>query len=533
MNYIDNINVKGTVYEIQDTALSNTTADELRQLIKCNLPVQEETGNFIIINNTIEEPLIDLKIYGKNKKNNDNIIVACKDGKLPMGTVNINLAYMERGALNTSGEEIESTTAWRSHFFPILSNFIYASKDYIYSDTTCNLTAFFYDVNMTYLGNVIVMDYNKSQQAIELSTITEITDAAFVRFVQVYPNSSNSPDTTKLMITFADSGEEEYPGHIKACGSDTTLLMPGNIELRGLPVEETDSWNYQDKNGQFWICDEVNYGTGTYTRRIGKTTFNNLLGVSHIGNGVFKTNAPAVTYNFENHIMTRIYESVESDSSLEEGQIHAINDGAHVEWRDSRFITEDDPVAAMLAVIGDEPIYYMLRSPNTNYMTDEQKNSFNMLRSQNNMTRIFTKDGAQPDFTVTVVSKQDNVSKIKQLEELVDALVYDRSNGSQRTDHGLFITNQPVDNTITGTAEIKVIGPQDELTFTWKKMNDFDWVDLDDSDITEDLTDIENEIQGSRITTNSTVSRLYVCQVSFTGYDTFVESRRVSLCKSI
>ena len=53
-------------------------------------------------------------------------------------------------------------------------------------------------------------------------------------------------------------------------GQTLTAQKPADVPvlLPGIPVES--GGNYTDKNGQHWVCDEVDFTRGKYTQRIGK-----------------------------------------------------------------------------------------------------------------------------------------------------------------------------------------------------------------------------------------------------------------------
>lgn len=198
------------------------------------------------------------------------------------------------------------------------------------------------------------------------------------------------------------------------------------------------------------------------------------------------------------------------------------NTGNHILYiKDSRFSDKNSFKAAMSGV----EMVYELQEPIPYNLTPQQLNLF---KDYNN---ISTTAGE-----VVIAYRQNNSKKIEELENLVDALIYDRNNVSQTTDHGLFITNQPVSDTITGTAEIKVLGyadPYNPLTFTWKREGGMGYVDLDiNYETVKDLKDSNNLTYGSRITTNRTTSSMYKCVVS-SGSNTLAESRPIYLQKQI
>lgn len=449
---------------------ANQAVDDLRHFMEQVTPADTATGRVVTFEPTTEGPFIGLEVFGRCEQDGTptptspkDIAVAGDGGTLKMSTVSKNLAHMERGTLNASGAEAASTTAWRTGYLPIMGACVYASKDYNFSDSALNMTAHFYGAGLAHLGSAVVMDYNVLQQATALSTVAAAAGAIFVRFVQDFPSTSSRPEMFSVMVTFGASGEQ-FPEFSLADGSRASLLIPSGAGLRGLPVEETDSWNYQDTEGQYWVCDVASYSDGVCTRRVGKTTFANLTGLQYdASTGIFKTTSPIPTALFENHIMTRIYESVDNDSSvpptLADGQICPINAGPHVQWKDSRFTSVED----MLAAIGDEPIYYMLRASSVAYMTDEQKNSFNALRSCNGITHVFAEDAARPYFTASVYSNflehlDDTVEEAVQIavSEAVEPIHDEVENIGERVDD--------LESYVRDMSPVAAVGPADMVS---------------------------------------------------------------------
>ena len=67
-------------------------------------------------------------------------------------------------------------------------------------------------------------------------------------------------------------------------GHAQQMLCPVHNDLPGIPV--SDGGNYTDESGQQWLCDEVNFATGVYTRNLGVKTFDGTEAWSKTGTNV-------------------------------------------------------------------------------------------------------------------------------------------------------------------------------------------------------------------------------------------------------
>lgn len=92
-----------------------------------------------------------------------------------------------------------------------------------------------------------------------------------------------------------------------------TLLIPTPNGLSGIPV--TSGGNYTDADGQQWICDEVDFGMGTHTQRIGKINSYNSETVGNIWMSTTGQLTPGATvlYKLDNPIVSNLDAEMISD----------------------------------------------------------------------------------------------------------------------------------------------------------------------------------------------------------------------------
>lgn len=85
-----------------------------------------------------------------------------------------------------------------------------------------------------------------------------------------------------------------------------TLLIPTPNGLSGIPVDS--GGNYTDADGQQWICDEVDFGMGTHTQRIGKINSYNSEAVGNIWMSTTGQLTPGATvlYKLDNPIVSNL-----------------------------------------------------------------------------------------------------------------------------------------------------------------------------------------------------------------------------------
>lgn len=96
------------------------------------------------------------------------------------------------------------------------------------------------------------------------SSVTKI----FVR-IRRSQNGSTLSGTAYPIVVAGTVAPDKYEPY----KSTQTLISQTPNGLLGIPVTDASIATYTDKDGQMWICDEIDYGAGEYIQRIGEQIF--------------------------------------------------------------------------------------------------------------------------------------------------------------------------------------------------------------------------------------------------------------------
>lgn len=105
-------------------------------------------------------------------------------------------------------------------------------------------------------------------------------------FGKTVQNGTPTPENPVELVSTSDGGSVTVC--IGISESDTnpqTLSVSTPNGLPGIPV--TSGGNYTDENGQQWICDEVDFGSGEYVQRIKTKVFNGTESFYRVGTKQF------------------------------------------------------------------------------------------------------------------------------------------------------------------------------------------------------------------------------------------------------
>ena len=131
-----------------------------------------------------------------------------------------------------------------------------AGKYYIYSGTR---DVYLYVV-VWRKGRNVVLGYSVGTNAAQIEIMDGDKFRIFLRTAAAFKGK------VKAMITRIPVNATSYEPYKPA----QTLIIPTPGGLPGIPV--SSGGNYTDKDGQQWVCDEVDLKKGVYVQRIGKRT---------------------------------------------------------------------------------------------------------------------------------------------------------------------------------------------------------------------------------------------------------------------
>lgn len=393
----------------------NMQSSTVDTLTKMNSPSVSDTGKIVTIDGTVDAPLGELFIYGKSAQDSTtptpsapvSIVTAGESGTLPMVSVGKNLAYMTKGSVSYStGAEETSSQATRTGFIPIMGPRLYCTKSIAFaSGSSYSLNARCYAADFSYIGTVRLMDGEVLESYVTLQYNTTLNQAAYIRFVQFYPDSATTPEDINLMIAFGDTSSVSYPEYVKASGISSAIPTPSG--LQGVPV--TSGGNYTDTNGQQWICDTIDLETGIWTKRCGTVILDNsrtdyILGSS----GAFYTEV-------DDLIRVNDYRTAMICDSLTIAEYHMAAASATNAISGYRNVPSEYPgknwmyftienvstLSDLNTWLATHPIkvVYVLATPRVTKLTNTQLVALNSLRSRKEQTNLYSTDPAVPELT--------------------------------------------------------------------------------------------------------------------------------------
>ncbi len=281
--------------------VSPAMLDEVRAIAESGVSAAKN-GGVIVIEDTANAPIAGLNIYGKSIQDGAptpdapiDIVSVAEAGNisvrvhgknlLPISHFEggVNLGQVEYGQdyvrlydsvsgddTYTQGTDITQsavslTDEVKARFIPIVAGEVYTWSFKTTGATSGSQYYEFRDANYNSIS------YHRISTAVNTKeyskTFTAPEDAAFLSFRFGLHSTTVNRDETFLGIQLELGGVttdyEPYTGQI------ATISIPNG--LRGIPV--SSGGNYTDKNGQQWICDELDLVRGVYVQRISKIEF--------------------------------------------------------------------------------------------------------------------------------------------------------------------------------------------------------------------------------------------------------------------
>ena len=275
----DSVNVRieddeGNKYYVQTTAenvllkdgstLEQKLEEIPREIIDSVAIISSSSGEEIEITDSAEAPLMGLNLYA-----------TCKQNTVP-GNQLFNSAKMKSGMLDRWTGNISSIAGFvTSDFIPVKPNTQYCLSKVL------NPNGKFFDDKK----QIFDTDWNIQRD----STFTTTENTAYVRFSfasvassasEIMMNEGKDPLPYERYVGGIPSPNGDYPQEIQTISNFTLEVNDGanaKQELSivipeqgfyGIPVES--GGNYTDTSGQQWICDEFDFTSKKFIKRIGK-----------------------------------------------------------------------------------------------------------------------------------------------------------------------------------------------------------------------------------------------------------------------
>lgn len=239
--------------------------------------VRRATGKMITLRDAAHTPLMGLKLYGKTTQNGtptpDAPIAlesAGKDGSVAVKVMGKNLIDYRKaiprdsdGQTVTIDESIEGLY-WTGTYCFIIPVSIPAGTTVRFScemesvDPSYDTRLCYYNLNYA-VGGSMYQDPSGEIKPAEKD----------VKSISVYKNNTNDLNQVRVRNIQLEIGTvaTEYEPYKEP----QTLTVPTPNGLPGVPVKT--GGNYIDGNGQRWVCDEIDFARGTYTKRTKQVTF--------------------------------------------------------------------------------------------------------------------------------------------------------------------------------------------------------------------------------------------------------------------
>lgn len=222
-------------------------------------------GNPVSITDSVEWPLLGLKVYGKSTQDgtpsHENpipIVSAGDKGEINIGVTGANI-------LNPSDIGVGDVSA----LFEVVSmrpgqytlSFVSTADWWTGNENQCDWFLHYYDKNNEEMvENRNVLRFTNAAINVRSSASFTVPEGTVKTVLYVY-SATTKASVTNLMVNVGSTLLPYEPYQSQSLSFDT----PGG--LPGVPVDS--GGNYTDAEGQQWICDVKDYGTGKYTQMVG------------------------------------------------------------------------------------------------------------------------------------------------------------------------------------------------------------------------------------------------------------------------
>lgn len=363
-------------------------------------------GALVTVEGTVDASPAGLTIYGKSVQNGTpapdapaDIVTAGSGGTLAMVSAGKNLAYMTRGSINyATGQEEASDQATRTGYIPVMGPRLYCTKSTAFaSGSAYSLNARCYAADFSYIGTVRLMDGEVLESYVTVQYNETLKNAAYIRFVQFYPDSTTTPEIINLMIAFGDTSSVSYPEYVKASGITAAIPTPNG--LPGIPV--ASGGNYTDTNGQMWICDTIDLEAGVYTKRVETYTVTGSESISKSSESAVDTYLlyfPTGTPDLVKGNTAFLCSHFRASGATAVGNAEIPTTGNYLRMRCHYASAGASTVEAFTAAITGMTVVYALAAPVVTQLTEAQITALRALRGRKGLTYLYSADPAEPEF---------------------------------------------------------------------------------------------------------------------------------------
>lgn len=410
-----------------DTVTFNTAVEELQTDINQLWPSKSSKGNLIAIKDSANQPFAGMNIYGKSIQNgtptpdapidivsveNPSVTVCGKNIMKPSGTKSqngVSLTMDNDGVYTISGTSTASINLNLGMAF-IKGGYKYKPTVVVYSGS----------INPSYWSFEAQANMHKDSKG-ELSSDVDTEMSAFI-----YASAAGATYNAKFAIMLEPVTDGEL-GIYEPYKEEKTLTVETPNGMPGIPV--SSGGNYTDKNGQQWVCDEIDLERGVYIQRCYTYIAETISNLGTTANNRASVNLPfnGLPYNIESALCSHFeYKpTVYSDSGNDVGFVVSnktlffrfgssseINTMALAqEWIDNQ-ISNETPLT----------VHYILEKPIETALTSEQIATYKAMKSYNPNTTIFNDSGA--DMNVQYVTKTYDDVLTNVIFEMLHSTIY-------------------------------------------------------------------------------------------------------------
>lgn len=386
----------------EDYTVTNLMADAALRT-KASAIVVEVEGETIILNDSSDDHIRGLKVYGKTTQ----------DGA-PTPDAPVELVSIDKPKILLCGKNLVFGDATRAATMNngITINVTEGSSEFILNgeqNATSNASAFLVRSMMLYPGTYTVSVYGLvGSDYINVKQLSGEQHYLFTAATRDHPktftvderieigveivvraNSYYSNTMVKIQLEAGDS-VTDYESYIEP------YTMTSNLVLRGIPV--TSGGNYTDENGQQWIADYVDFERGVYVQQIVVLTVpDEVVAVrfeTYDGDGYYgwyyTDNTIRRGHNsYGNDIVSDRFVSAHTSTPKAVNLIRAWCSVGNIYYTISSDSQEDANAAIRGALV-----YYALATPIETPLTEEELYAFSRLHSNYPTTTVLNDSGA-------------------------------------------------------------------------------------------------------------------------------------------